>query len=73
MNIKIEKKVPLPSRGRNNYRLVYEQMEPGDSFKIQKNQYQAALMAARRLGLKITTRKIDEGSLRVWLVSGAKP
>lgn len=42
-------------------------LEPGDSFVIQKGETQTVMIQAKRLGMFITWRVVENG-VRVWLV-----
>lgn len=42
-------------------------LEPGDSFVIQKGETQTVMIQAKRLGLFVTWRAVEQG-MRVWLV-----
>jgi len=73
----IEKDIPIPSIShKNRPSTIYplKQMEIGDSFFVPDNDKgkkstvrSAVLVIAKRIGIKIVTRKV-EGGLRVWRV-----
>lgn len=70
--IKIEKKIPIPS-GRGPYgKYPWSQMEIGDSFLIpgKKVSLVSSTMASagRRLNKKFTARTV-EGGVRVWRIA----
>lgn len=72
----IEKNVPMQTRSHGGrYTELFRKMNPGDSFLCDYADglklYQA-VAASRRSGattIKLTTKKQDNGQLRVWLVS----
>jgi hypothetical protein len=76
MAYEIEKGVPVPEKGRP-YKVKYPiaKMEIGDSFVIEaddaktnsRKSYLYALSA--RAGIRVTTRKQPDGSLRVWRIA----
>jgi len=73
--LKIEKGVPVPKarRGREGrFRKALLAMEVGDSFACAANGNRstegAIRDAARKAGVKITMRRLDAGSVRVWRV-----
>lgn len=83
--MKIEKNVPIPPKtpgrkARNPYIEVLEKMAVGDSFVASGDKLatiQSAIrQAAQRLGVRITTRRVDAEagmqSLRVWLLGSAE-
>jgi len=68
----IDHHVPLP-RGHASVqgmqaelRMVYSQMSPGDSFIYEHRDITHAYTAAKSVGVKITTRKLEKGGFRVW-------
>jgi hypothetical protein len=68
IEISIEHGKPLPYT-RGTFSNVWEHMEPGDSFHVVgENQRKAALTAARRRGVAVTSEQEGNG-WRVWLVS----
>lgn len=69
----IEKDVPIPDRVsglKGIVRQTLENMVPGDSFlaPYSKNRQLAIGEAARKVGLLVTTRKVSDTEMRVWLV-----
>lgn len=85
--MKIEKNVPMPeARGRkphDHYSEVMSKLEIGDSFVAEGERSQtiqsAIRRSARRAGIKVTTRQLNEGDeqfvadkvkIRVWRVEG---
>lgn len=73
MKIVIEKGIPIPSakRGVDKFRL--NELEVGDSFFLELTQYKekqirnTLSLRARRLGIKPSIRRVDDG-IRVWRV-----
>lgn len=72
----IEKDIPIPPpQGRDigsEARSTLGAMNVGDSFVIQTNQRNNIQALAKRMGLLITTRRLENGQVRVWLVSKAE-
>lgn len=85
--MKIEKNIPIPEqRGRKpngTYSEVMSKMDVGDSFVAEGDKSQtiqsAVRQAARRIGIKVTTRQLDETDpqfnpdkvkIRVWRIEG---
>ena len=73
----IEKGITMPApieHGRaesvcKDIRATLEAMQAGDSFVIDSHREQTlALRTAQRMGLTVTTRKLNGGGVRVWLV-----
>lgn len=62
---------PIPLRGYllAKWQPYLESLEPGDSFDVQDpNAQKAILRAAQRAGIKVTTRKLANGSgWGVWI------
>lgn len=74
MNFKIESGIPLPSRRRGimeEMRQVLRGMKPGQSFVVTKDN-KHCYDAAKSIGAKIATRKVDNVGWRVWLVQSGK-
>lgn len=76
MSYKIDKNIPMPngySDGR--YKSIYSQalagMEKGDSIVVNIFKAQAFRYAARNVKCKITTRKINDEEIRIWMVEPA--
>jgi hypothetical protein len=76
----VEKNVPLPATSRPTKAFKYplKQMALGDSFLItlpkDRNKCRplhsyAPHGTAKKLGIKLTTRKVDDNSIRVWRVA----
>ena len=71
MDMKIEKGIPIPMKkanSKNNFATILRSMEVGDSilFDRTENKPSSFYVCARRLGLKITVRELDEKQSRVW-------
>ena len=70
----IDIKVPIPPLVHHDYRgqpkiiNTLKRMNRGDSFVIHYNQQGAVRDAARKLFIKVTTRKLDDHQLRVWRI-----
>lgn len=62
---KVVKNVPIPRRSRFGFMI---DMEAGDSFIVEEaSEKVGAINYAKRYGIKITTRKTEEG-YRIWRV-----
>lgn len=59
--------IPKPMRF-GTYHKTLAQMKAGDSVKATKSEARVFLSAAKALRLTVTTRKINGGSYRVWLI-----
>lgn len=74
MSYVIEKGVPVPPRNLGRppkHEFPFYSMKPGDSFLCEKAeasrcQKQASNIHQRHPGSKFTTRKLPDGSMRVW-------
>jgi hypothetical protein len=69
--IKIQKGVPIPQltwASKNPLVLAMAKMKNGDSFlyPVMKRSYLS--IAAKRAGIVITTRSVDEANVRVWRI-----
>jgi len=73
MNVVIEKNIPLPPKKtrsmKGNFHSLLKSMSVGDSFAVKKD-YEAnrAQSLAKYYGYKLTQRKLDDGSFRLWLI-----
>ena len=70
-DFKIEKDIPIPikrAKSKNNFVVILKSMEVGDSILFDRTEIRPSsfYVCARRLGLKITVREIDEKQSRVW-------
>lgn len=68
--IKVEKGIPIPALNPNQiiWKPALEKLESMDSFVVgTKAEAMSALRAARKIGLHVTSRKINEG-IRIWRV-----
>lgn len=68
ISIEIIRGVPVPPRNAcDSWAILFEKMEKGDSFRLETaTLVRSALMAARRLGVKVTSRKMEKGGWMVW-------
>lgn len=72
MKLVIDHHVPLPKghasiEGRQaQLRATYISMVPGDSFVYTDSAITHVYTAAKSIGVKITTRKLETGGFRVW-------
>ncbi len=65
--LKIEHGIEVPPITRGRYKLALTEMKEGDSFVVDDRQGQiSALVAAKRLGVPVTTRKITGLGYRLW-------
>jgi hypothetical protein len=67
--LKVEKGVPLPSRvttSTNEGQALLERMAPGDMVRVTESQAKALGFAARRTGIKVTTRRLSATELGLW-------
>lgn len=62
---------PKTRASRSRWADYLEALAPGDSFVIQKGETQTVMIQAKRLGLFITWRVVEQG-MRVWLVPDAQ-
>jgi hypothetical protein len=71
--ITIETGIPLPIRsGDTGLTHTLRTMLPGESFKIETKRLQTIRISARRAGVTIATRKIDNNFTRVWKLASEK-
>lgn len=72
ITIKIESGIPIPERivgrPRTSKWGFLSDMKNGDSFTISRLQSAAAFVKARRMGVKLTARKISDTEVRVWRI-----
>lgn len=66
---KLEKGVPLPVRAARRRKYPWEEMAVGDSFVVPIHARYGLSSTAKRLGIRITTRKIDDNTARVWRIA----
>lgn len=73
MEIKIDKNVPMPKEKRGKpCGYPWRQMEIGDSFFVSEKGYSGFHTWTKRLGIKISIRKVTENGVtgvRVWRVA----
>lgn len=66
---KIDKNVPIPvTHARAPHMMATITMEVGDSFLIEKEKLVQIRQIARKHGIKILTRSVDQYVQRVWRV-----
>lgn len=68
----IEDNVPIPeiSEGYGKRKSVIQQMREGQSIMVDsKKEANSFYVAARRLGVKMRRKKVDEGKFRIWRVN----
>jgi len=72
MDIKIEKNIPIPcshSERRISYANILRKMEKYDSIVVKNNaEAQVVRNVARRIKMKIVTRKLSNSQIRIWLL-----
>lgn len=73
--LKIEKKVPIPTRRRENsaYEEVMRKLEVGDSFRVELSNTPASFQAiaariANSIGIKVTVRSVKEDGVGYWRI-----
>jgi len=69
--VAIKKDVPIPpsalgTRGVDRYRALLDRMAPGDCVELPWKQAEALVSKARKLGVKVTKRRISDDVLGVW-------
>lgn len=74
MSIVIERGFPIPTHQRSKLhemRLALSSMSYGDSFVYDQGRHDTSDVhrAAREVGVKVKTTKLDGGGFRVWRVS----
>jgi len=68
--MKIEKNIPIPEKNtgpKELYPPLLKQMQIGDSILLTTSQYAGLNLAARKMGIKITSRAVDN-KRRVWRI-----
>jgi hypothetical protein len=65
----IEHALPIPPMHDNKMRRTLAKLEVGDSFLLEGVSQQTVYSAARRVGIGISTRKMDGEGVRVWRVA----
>ena len=70
MTIELDSNVPLPKRGNTIVHDTLVRMQVGDSFidPVAKRDGNAWRECAHRLGIKVTIRRLLDGSYRVWRI-----
>jgi hypothetical protein len=72
MNIVIEHDIPMPKPdgrakyARSKWTHIYNQMKRGDSFVVDRKEYNAARLSAAVAGIGIISRQIAPGTYRIW-------
>tara|TARA_R100001163_G_C5057110_1_gene193611 strand:- start:1448 stop:1729 length:282 start_codon:yes stop_codon:yes gene_type:complete len=70
---KIEKGIPIPikrANSKNNFANILRSMEVGDSILFDRTEINTSsfYVCARRLGIVVTVREIDEKQSRLWRI-----
>lgn len=70
VKLKIEKGIPVPSDGaKNHIAYTIRRMQKGDSFVWPKGRVPNGLYAtAKAIGMKLTSRKLQNGNSRFWRI-----
>jgi hypothetical protein len=70
VHVVIEKNVPIPTHAfkKKGLSAMFRAMEVGDSFSIREDHRANLTTMAKRVGIRVTVRKIDAGMCRVWRV-----
>ncbi len=74
--MKVDKDIPLPrtkATPDNQWRDFLVMLQHGDSFVISKRNYAAITDAARVLKIRVVSRSIDNGNVRVWVKTTEVP
>jgi hypothetical protein len=67
MKVEVDKSIPIPRSNMGRPKYPWRDLKIGDSFYVPK--YTNSLhYCAKRIGIKITTRKDAEGGIRVWRI-----
>jgi hypothetical protein len=64
--IKIEHGIPVPFGGKDKIATMLKLMKVGDSFIYPARNRTAVWVAAFRLNMKIVTRTVGNGMIRIW-------
>lgn len=66
---KIEKGIPIPSKSPiSPVRIALSRLLVGDSFLAKTSRQPQISRISHELGVRVTTRKVEEGIIRVWRV-----
>lgn len=67
---KIEKNIAIPQQTKWGKNVEFlKKLDVGDSFVIEKESIRGSFgVSARRLGIKLTTRKLEDGKIRLWRI-----
>lgn len=69
VELKIEHGIPITKCSRDAiYVTAFRQMKIGDSFVLPIKSRAGPYLAARRLGIKVIVRKINDTEVRIWRV-----
>jgi hypothetical protein len=73
MNVVIEKNIPMPPKKKremkSDFHSLLKSMNVGDSFAVKKDsEANRAQSLAKYYGFKLTQRKLDDGTYRLWLI-----
>lgn len=63
--IKIEKGIPIPDKGKRKSAIPFDKMEVGDSFLVRFTQRTGIHTTAKRFGITITSRQ-EGDKVRIW-------
>ena len=72
--LRIEDGIPLPPRGQQpdsrsgQMRAALARLQPGQSF-VWDGHWSIVYSAARAVGCRVTTRKLETGGIRVWKIA----
>jgi hypothetical protein len=70
--IKIEKGIPIPPRGtgpKGGVVSLIKALAIGDSFTVSANKRSAITMWQKSAGVRLTSRRVDAETIRVWRVA----
>ena len=64
---------PLPRRRITSTAAILAMLKPGDSVRLSRTERDAIFAHAHNIGIKITTRALDESTFRVWRLPDPSP
>jgi len=67
--IKIDKNIPMPTKGGSGVSAALRKLGIGDSFLVGLEHRASVRPAAARLGVRITVRTLENDQIRVWRVA----
>ncbi len=73
--MRIDKNVPIPPNGSGGKKrgakgkYQWDKIAVGDSFVIKKKEHNTMYASAKRAGVKVVIRAVDEKNIRVWRVA----